>query len=602
VKKQSKKGFLALGLICATIALTSCDAIYARPTDTLQETELVNDSNIEHNTLSWLYDTLHDSSTTASTVKDALIQILAEDQFGKYSLNSDGEVEIEGYDTEADGSSKLEFVKNHKAYWDKAQSSDSNKYDYVEPTAITDTIKMRIDIFKNLVKKQVITSVWGEANTSTNIEDNYFYEVRYARVLAMKSKISGFEDNPTSIFDEKYDGESSTIFSNKLLLDSTVTNDDITSIVGTNNTEGKPFIHIGLYNDYINNNILPTIMSNLLVEQYVYDNQYASIARTQSRKVNYIKIESDSKTISSARSLVKQFVSDYITNESASLNKDIDYEVLASAWKGVYSDVYNSTTNTYTDAGKLLNDSGFKVYDIDSENKPLNNGTEIKQYADNQKHPYYQNTKFGDLIEDFGKITLNPKTNDTSTESTFTNSGAYSIEKGLNIKTNAIRVNDYTTHSWGTKDSGFSGLPSDAKTRLFDYTVMSDFNSPSTIGSDSYITSINGHYFLKRSISQSDEPLDSIIIKDSSSFYIVEIEEAISPAKLTIGGENAYSNTTSDGMKLETISRDIGYTVASGSTYTTTAFTHYLKNCNITYHDQSVYDYFKTTYPDLFED
>ena len=38
-----------------------------------------------------------------------------------------------------------------------------------------------------------------------------------------------------------------------------------------------------------------------------------------------------------------------------------------------------------------------------------------------------------------------------------------------------------------------------------------------------------------------------------------------------------------------------------GTTYKTTAFTHYLEDCEINYNDQSVYDYFKTTYPDLFK-
>ena len=46
----------------------------------------------------------------------------------------------------------------------------------------------------------------------------------------------------------------------------------------------------------------------------------------------------------------------------------------------------------------------------------------------------------------------------------------------------------------------------------------------------------------------------------------------------------------------------MGYTLASGSTYTSNAVTYFLKKSNINYYDQSVYDYFKSTYPSLFDD
>ncbi|MFA7222629.1 MAG: hypothetical protein WC148_03770, partial [Bacilli bacterium] len=81
----------------------------------------------------------------------------------------------------------------------------------------------------------------------------------------------------------------------------------------------------------------------------------------------------------------------------------------------------------------------------------------------------------------------------------------------------------------------------------------------------------------------------------------VEVLEAPSQAKLTIGGENAYDNTAASGLKQEEISRKIGYTIGSGTTYKTTAFTHYIEDLEIIYNDQSIYDYFKITYPDLFK-
>ena len=587
---KNKKIFTLFALASALL-LTSCndDAIYSRPTDATKDQTLINNTTVAHNTVEWLYDTLHDSSSSSEEIQNAVFKVLEEGIFGAYSVNTSGEVVIENYDNASD-SAKLEFIKSHKAYWDKAKQSDSNKYDYVEPTSLTDTIQARVNLFKTMVKKQVVTTLFDKANVDSNKYRNYYYESKFARSLAGELyKINGV----TNIYDATYDSASSTVFTNKVLIDNSVTKEDISSIIGTNNSYGKPVLHLGLYSEYINKEIIPTVMQNLLIEQYVYDNQYTTISRTQSRKVKFISISTETKNVSDARRLINTFVEDYINN--AKKDEEIDYDILANAWKGVYDDLFDESGNPINEAGKLLVDSGFTL------GTPTKDGTEIKKFADGEKHPYYKNTKYGDLIEDFAKITLNPLTTDSSTESTFTSSGSYSINTGLQIKTDDIRITDYTTSDWGTKDSGFSSLPSDVKNRLFDYTVMTDFNSPTNIDTTSYLKEINGHYFLKRSISQTDDATDSIVIKDSSTFYIVEVLEAPSQAKLTIGGENAYENTAANGLKQEEISRTIGYTIGSGSTYKTTAFTHYLEDCEIIYHDQSIYDYFKSQYSDLFK-
>ena len=587
---KNKKIFTLFALASALL-LTSCndDAIYSRPTDATKDQTLINNTTVAHNTVEWLYDTLHDSSSSSEEIQNAVFKVLEEGVFGAYSVNTSGEVVIENYDNASD-SGKLEFIKSHKAYWDKAKQSDSNKYDYVEPTSLTDTIQARVNLFKTMVKKQVVTTLFDKANVDSNKYRNYYYESKFARSLAGELyKINGV----TNIYDATYDSASSTVFTNKVLIDNSVTKEDISSIIGTNNSYGKPVLHLGLYSEYINKEIIPTVMQNLLIEQYVYDNQYTTISRTQSRKVKFISISTETKNVSDARRLINTFVEDYINN--AKEDEEIDYDILANAWKGVYDDLFDESGNPINEAGKLLVDSGFTL------GTPTKDGTEIKKFADGEKHPYYKNTKYGDLIEDFAKITLNPLTTDSSTESTFTSSGSYSIDTGLKIKTDDIRITDYTTSDWGTKDSGFSSLPSDVKNRLFDYTVMTDFNNPTNIDTTSYLKEINGHYFLKRSISQTDDATDSIVIKDSSTFYIVEVLEAPSQAKLTIGGENAYENTAANGLKQEEISRTIGYTIGSGSTYKTTAFTHYLEDCEIIYHDQSIYDYFKSQYSDLFK-
>lgn len=587
---KNKNRVAILLLLLGSFALTSCnDTIYSRPRDSIKDQTLINNSNVAHNSVEWLYDTLHDETTTAEGVRDAMFKILAEGLFGEFKVNTNGNVVITGYD-DANDAEKLTFVKSHKAYWDQALKENSSKYEYKEPTSLTDTIKARVDLFKSIVKKQIVISLFTKANVDTNKKRNYFYEIKFARGLSSELyEINGI----SNVYDPAYDGESST-FTNKVLIDNSISIENIDSIIGSDNNLNKPVLHLGLYSDYCNKALLPTIIQNLLVEQYIYDNQYTAISRTQTRKIRYVSVSTENKNVSDARRLLTSFVNNNIKN--ADKATDIDYDLLANAWNGVYDDLYPNGQKSA--AAKLLEDSGFTI------GTPTKDGVKISMFSDGKKvseHPYFTNTKYGDLIESLAKITLNPNTTDSTTEATFTSSGSYSISTGLDIQTNNIRVTDYTTTEWGNKDSGFSSLPSGVKTKLFDYTVMTDFNSPSNITENSYIKEINGHYFLKRDVSQSDEATDSIVIKDSNSFYIVEILEAPSQAKLTIGGENAYDNTIGSNLKQETIARTIGYNIASGTTYKTTAFTHYLEDCEIIYHDQSIYDYFKTTYADLFD-
>lgn len=587
---KNKKSLLAVLALVGAFTLSGCDKVYARPSTSVGDQVLINGSNVSHNTVDWLYDTLHDKANTTEEIRNAILKTLSEGLFGEFSYDKDGNIIIKGYDNETD-SKKLEFVISHKAYWDKIASDGSNKLNYVKPTTLTDTIVARIELYKSIVNKEVVTSLYSNANSDSYKFRNYFYEIKFARSLA--SKLYDITDI-SNIFDTKYDKEND-VFTNNVLLDNTITTEDITSIIGSNNSLNKPVLHIALYSDYINKEILPKIMENLLVQQYVYDNQYTAISRTQSRKIKFVKISTESKNITSARNLITTYVNNYISKSTK--DKEINLDLLAQAWKGVYSDLFDEAGSPKNEAGKLLIDSGFKI------GTPSVNGYDVKMFADGsgiENHKYFENTEFGDLIEEFAKITLNPKTNDTAVESTFTSAGSYSISTGLNIQTDSIRIKDYTTADWGAKDTGFSSLPSTVKTRLYDYTVMTDFNTPTNIDDNSYIKEVNGHYFLKRDFSQSTETEDSIVIKEGNDFYIVEILEAPSQAKLTIGGENAYDNTAAGGLKQETIARSICYTIGSGSTYTTTAFTHYLEDCEIIYNDQSIYDYFVKNYPDLF--
>ncbi len=628
---QNKRIFALALATLTTLGLASCgsDEIYPnldKNTITISNGEGV----FTEDDLTYIYEKLHDSSTTASDVRDALLTQYAKNYIGDFKLNDEGNgIILVGYDKTNDGNDvddagKLAFVKKHEIYHDKDTTSGKYKTSD-ETTTLTDTIKARVSTIKNLIYKNIVTKIYNEANSDSYKTNNYFYEYKFARAKFESSTIKGFDDDlkdastKINIYDKKYENElvktdsgyqipEGTIFTNKILIDSSITTEDLNTIIGTDNTTGVPVLHLNLYVDYINRSIMPDILNNLLIEQYVYDNQYTTLSRTQARKINYIAISTTTSNVNSARRLINNFVEKYIANgEKADPNnyEPINFDILADAWKGVYDTDGTLEISGSKEGETLYSDARFKKVSTHDEaiNLDSNKGT---SYIDGVNHYYYKDTQYGALMENFAK--LNQNANDTISNeqwSSFTNSGAYSYEKGLSIKTNDILVTDYTKNIWGTTSSGFSDLPSSVTSNLFDYMVSIDTDvkpkDENEFKSD-YVVLKNGRYFLKRSDSQSNDLTDNIVIKDgdSSTFYIVEIEAALSQKKMAL---NATSETGGyDPITKEEIAREVGYTLASGDTYKNTAFLYYLEKCNIKYHDQSIFDYMKETYPDLFDD
>jgi hypothetical protein len=87
-------------------------------------------------------------------------------------------------------------------------------------------------------------------------------------------------------------------------------------------------IHIEYYQDYILGEIVPEIYREKLIEQYVLDEDYATIGRTYARKVNYIAIGTNSNHPEAAKYLMDTFIDQYILDPAATA-EDADLELLA---------------------------------------------------------------------------------------------------------------------------------------------------------------------------------------------------------------------------------------------------------------------------------
>ena len=455
-----KKSLKALALVLASgsLLMTSCgnNEIYPNLDQdkiTIEDTS----ESFTKETLDILYEKIHDSSSTGADVRDVIIDATAAQVVGTFSIKNN-KIVLNGYDTE--GADKLAFVKSHKAYWDKKE--ENGKFTPVEPTALTSEIENRVEVIKNIVFDNIVSKMFDEANSDLYKEHNVFKEYKFARDKFKTSDIKGFSYNELNgnknIYDKKYELDACEEFTNDLVIDSTITKEDSATIVAGEN----PMLHLDLYEDYINNEIMPSIIRTLLIEQYIFDNQYTTLSRTQARKINYVAITATDATNLNAKQLVNTFIDKYIATDDAKNVETIDFEILADAWKGI---VDESSVNA---AEQLLIDSGafthITNHDQAIETKPGSNTKYIDGTTDKK---FYKETEYGQLMLDYAKINTNVHDAESNTkQKEFSNSGAYTVETGLGYKKTDITVKDYTTHTWGTKDSGFSSLPTAIKDTL----------------------------------------------------------------------------------------------------------------------------------------
>lgn len=163
------------------------------------------------------------------------------------------------------------------------------------------------------------------------------------------------------------------------------------------------------------------------------------------------------------------------------------------------------------------------------------------------------------------------------------------------------------------KTSDTTSLPSTITSRLFDisianntYSNLNGYKEEQIIANNKdnkYVKYLNGVYYLKPSSVEHDiaENMDCVIYdKGTSTYYIIQIEEAVNSSKLRTNASSKENQYTDD-MREEVVN-EMTTKYASRDTYKEKALVNYLKEANILFHDTAVYKYFKTTYPDVWDE
>lgn len=570
MKTNKKVGLFALAAACV-MTLASCSEAIAKPINNKDPILSGNDLSLVNNVESLVYKQLHDSSTYGSDVTNLLFTKIFNERFGSYD-------EICENVTKPDAELNA-FVDDHKEYQEFDNSGNRVTTEFAKKQE-----RARVVRTYNELQRLIAKNLWTNINSSSYKVDDMYNERLFALYVYKNLYTLSSTQNFESL--EFYGDTSDPVEARRggILFTPDV------EIFDQEKYEWKAegILHLEYYQDYIKRYIVPTAIQTILSEKYIYTNQYSSLGRKYGRHVEYIAIPENTKFPGYAKLLCKAFI-----NNLTDSNADNDeFEILANAWRGV--DIVSGS-----EEDKLLTAAGFAKHDVTADQVEALYTTAEKTAFGSKT--YYDGTAFGDQLIDFLKIKTDVKTTDTSIESTYSNSGKYSYYHGFELKTKTVKQTDYVTEDWGVKASGFTSLPDEIKSRLFNINTSLDLQDPTD---SDYLRKVGDYtYLMPKTYEKQDTT--PFLLYDSSTYYLVRVKEAASNSKLSkTKVEGSYLDIYGDELgKLycETVAYKIASLVADDSTTKNSALLYILENATIDYNDQSIYDYFVSTYPDLFD-
>ena len=615
--------FAAIALL-SSFALTACnDEIIAKPTGYDDDSPVVTiegfNGTVYNNTFTDIYDSIR-SGSLASDVLDQLLYQYSVSVFGNYNVvtakkisqNKFGETTLKaavaGLDLDADdnptGGNDVAkaFIKTHSAYWTKNKDGkrvdDQNKE--VDENADPSLSEYaRLNNKWKTIEKRIAQKMYSQIAGGSYSERNVFEEERFLRSLA-----SSIENNVAAI------NGTTPLF--KGVLTSQVEDYDVFN-VESEDIDGNPdfILHRENYQSnaglnetedaeqdatYVEDNLIPDIYRQLLVEQYILDESYDTLGRTSARNISVLAIDKNTNYSKGAVNLMNTFVNDVIFDNARTEDITLDtFKTVSNAWIGTFmSDAAYASSDEYALMSKA-----------------------VPEYLVAGANPYFQGTAYGDMMEQIEKINANPALSEN--ESDYTGSNTYTVDIGKQIKTRELELRDFTSTGWYVKSVGAGSLPDSLKNQLFDINVANALNNEAcveyTYDGANWVTNeteenrgtlvnvvgkIKDQYFLRNTSRIKGNPVQSdILFEHDGKYYIVLVEDAIRSKNLD---KKNYVEASADELDvLEDRINNIVQIVADNDTYKNLSKKHWLEKMDLKYHDQVIYDYFKTNFPDLFD-
>ena len=670
-KKFSKLAVLSL---LGVLALTSCgssdDEIKSKPSNYNDPIFTIDDETekIHNNIISIIADQYHDAGIASDTLNKVLYRY-AQTIYGAYNKIelADGDTgttlkeaariagAINGASQE-DTETLYAFIRSHKVYWnynDKGQHID-HAGDVVkdDKTFIpcVEELNNVSDRFEE-VETRIAKNMYSKISSGTYTSKHFFKEFEYVKSL--------YNNGEDVIHYKKVEADPTI---KPLIIDYTVDEDEVFSkgilhrdFYQTNYALGEDEeADVGTGADahqyhYIEKEIIPQIYSDLLVEQYLLDEESNAVKQSRARLINVIKIEKHGDFDLNAQGLIKQLVKEIYSRKPVG-----DYLSYIDEENNPYFSIFEKYEDISKGLSTVVNtrDPSFiPVTDKDDEhywdaeqiiyriNAPRSDAFE---YTEKRGIAYYKNTNFGDLVEDYDEFLSAESYDeiDTSLRNKFTSNGTVTPEEGFDQEKISLSQVETITKGWYVQKNAPSlDSNGEIKKNLFQLSVANnkleakdatseilkydneeglaasdryekvganwEVRSEKSPEENKYICSINGAYFLKFDGSPADaDYIDDIVLNDNSgnAYYVVQVIEAVKDVKLrNSDSPNSYANTREAGF-LNKVIAEVTTKVAETGSYSSLSKEYWLKKMNITYHDQSVYDYFKSNYPDLFDD
>ena len=664
---------LAVLSIVGILSLAGCsksdDEIYSKPSNYDNAIVTLDDStDIYHDVLSVIYDSVH-SGTTASKTLDTVMYMYAESIYGSYnkitrSASDTSTTLKDAYISakSADKSVANAFIKAHKAYW---EYNEDGEHINAAGQVITDDnwtpsatelghVISRFDTIEDRIAQAMYSKISGGTYTTKS----FFSEYALLKALHEDSK----KVNYTALsFDE--------IQAGKMIIPYTVEEEDIFLPFRDFNNVTKTALHRALYQDsinvtaingdysnckytYIEDEIIPNIYNDFLVEQYLLDQDIAAVRNSRARKINVIKIEKYTNFSNNADALVKKLVEAIYANLPSATDAHVNYDtydvqneqgnVIKKGTETIGREIFeryariakglkDELTQEDLDVVAEMNAAASDVYNSKPATTPIGN------------YEYYEHTAYGDLVKDLEKIyddaVVKPVSDPIQYDydllsdtkyNTYTSNGARSLLEGFEQEKISIMQKQSITKGWyiqsqaptldsnGTindrlfklsvanarleinSDAGASAL--DAVDRIYKDNGTWKVRSAAVANEDKFLCSINGLYFLKfEDQSSSADWKNDIVYDDGSAYYIVQVIEAAKDSKLRNTSATSYAKTRGLDLMDEVINT-VAKIVGGTGSYSSLSKSHWIEKMEILFHDQVVYDYFKSNYPDLFED
>lgn len=472
--------------------------------------------------------------------------------------------------------------------WNKDQPSDQNE---ALVTVDGNTINMS-DIYYNS-KGEYYDNITDtntaalnkllDAVVQTKVDSNFDTALTEAEITqkaqqAMLDKVTGGTYDVDSRFDEEAFVRSLTKDMKKI--DTKTCNfNRVKPVVTTKSTYDEVFTCD--YSNYISTDITPSILRNQLVTEYIYDESYSSIGITAARGVNIVILkDGDNKYAGAASKFMNAFLDDLAKNDDAhAYAKDLN--TLSLAYTGFITDPKQ--------AESYVNDNVKQFFTNHPELKAL---TEYQRIQDEiAKIATYDSATDSYTVLDAGKA-------DTTLLDKYTGSYKYSIKAGVEKQRASLLKNTNGISGLYLSSETLTGVNDTIKSRIFssNYNVTDDSSRvdvTTMLGGKRFLTVATGSNNGDTSTYSNIKHYDS----SSTSYVLVEITDVVNGTALA-----RNSNDSAEvAAKKKDLAKKVSYKMVDNSDYRTKSTVHWLKDFNITFHNETFYNYMKSTYPLLFD-